>query len=306
MKVLPLKNKKYLDLIQEFKSWLVSQNYSPVTVDAYTNQIKEFLYYLHTEEKVKDVSRLEPIHVLNFHEALKERENTRFSGGLSASHINGISKTVHQFLKFLRQTRKIEVYAALETIKDKKKQPDILSIEEIFQLLESIDTKHYYINYRTKAIIGIFYGAGLRKSELEFLKLEDINFKEQFIHVRHGKGRKERIVPVPMKVIRFIQDYIDHCRDLLEGASENPEDYLFIEVTGNKMSEDAIYKAVGDAVENSGMKDLKAKRITPHTFRHSYASHLLEKGMDIEDIARLLGHSSLDSTMIYTHIKFRK
>jgi site-specific recombinase XerD len=306
MKVLAIRSRLYKHLIKKFVQWLKSLNYSDNTVETYKNQIREFLWFLETEENIKGIQKLNLEHVKNFHESLKQRKNARFGGGLSASHINGIAQTVNQFLKFLRLAEQIKVSASLKPIKEEKKEKDIPTLKEMIQLLDSINTDLDYINFRTKAMLAIFYGAGLRKAELENLKVEDILMEEQLIHVKKGKGRKERIIPVPDKVIQYIQDYIEHCRDIFEDTGEHAEDYLFIDVMGKKMNEDAIYKTIKDCIENSGIRSLQDKKITPHTFRHSFATHLMDKGMDIEDIARLLGHSSLDSTMIYTHIYHKK
>lgn len=299
MKKLNIRTLKYKKLIEEFSTWLKKVNYSDTTIYTYSNQIREFIHYLESHN-ITDTSKIHSDHIEQFDEKLQTRENEMYGGALSAQQISGIRKTVNVFFKFLREMKGSTIYSDLLTMKCEKKQIDVLTIEEIELLLSSIDVSEP-IGLRTRAMIAVFYGAALRKSELEFCKLDNVFFEDKLLKVE-GKGRKERMIPIPKRTLECVKAYIEGCRDLFEDAAEYTEDYLFIEATGKRMSEKAIYKSIQKVIDNSEIESIQKKNPTPHTFRHSCATHLLNAGMDIEDIARFLGHNSLDSTMIYTHI----
>jgi site-specific recombinase XerD len=299
MKKLGIHTTKYKSLIEEFGKWLQHINSSETTIYTYTNQVREFLHHLE-QNNITELNKINHQHIQQFDEQLQVRENEMYGGALSAVQINCIRKTVNVFFKFLRQVKGSSIHSDLITMKSEKKKIDVLSVEEVELLLASIDVSEP-TGLRTRAIIGLFYGSAIRKSELEFCKLENIFWEDELIRVE-GKGRKERMVPLPERTLEYLKDYIAGCRDLFEDAAEFTEDYLFIEATGKRMSEKAIYKTVHETIDKSGIESIQKKKITPHIFRHSCATHLLNAGMDIEDIARFLGHYSLDSTMIYTHI----
>jgi integrase/recombinase XerD len=299
MKKLNIHTLKYKKLIEEFSQWLKKLNYSDTTIYTYSNQIRELLHFLESH-KITEISKIQHNHIQQFDENLQVRENEMYGGALSAKQINCIRKTVNVFFKFLRQVKGHSMYADLITMKTEKKKIEILTVEEIELLLLSIDISDP-VGLRARAMIALFYGAALRKSELEFFKLDNIYFEDELVKVE-GKNRKERMVPLPKIILEYIKAYIVGCRDLFEDAAEYTEDYLFIQSTGKRMTEKQIYKVVHETIDKSGIESIEKKKITPHIFRHSCATHLLNAGMYIEDIARFLGHNSLDSTMIYTHI----
>jgi len=299
MKKLNIHTPKYRKLVEEFTTWLKKLNYSDTTIYTYSNQVREFIHYLENHN-ITDISKINADNIQQFDEQLQTRENEMYGGALSAKQINSVRKTVNMFFKFLRQVKGHSMYSDLITMKSEKKKIEVLTIEEMELLLSSIDISHPE-GLRTRAVIGLFYGAALRKSELEFCKLDDFFFQEEIMRVK-GKGRKERMIPLTQRTIEYVTTYISGCRDLFEDAAEFTEEYLFIEPTGKKMSEAAIYKTVHEVIDNCGIESIQKKKLTPHTFRHTCATHLLQAGMDIEDIARFLRHYSLDSTMLYTHI----
>jgi integrase/recombinase XerD len=299
MKKLNIRTPKYKKLIEEFEKWLKDLNYSDNTIYTYCNQIREFVHYLESCN-ITEISKIQYSDIQGFDEYLQVRENELHGGALSAVQINCIRKTVNVFFKFLRQVKGSSIHSDLITMKSEKKKIEVLTIEEVEQLLSSIDVSDP-VGLRTKAMIALFYGAAIRKSELEFCKLENFFFEDELFRVE-GKGGKERMIPLPERTLECVKAYIEGCRDLFEDAAEYTEDYLFVEATGKRMSEKAIYESIQEAIDKSEIESIQKKKPTPHTFRHSCATHLLVAGMDIEDIARFLGHSSLDSTMIYTHI----
>jgi integrase/recombinase XerD len=179
-------------------------------------------------------------------------------------------------------------------IKVGKHLPDFMTVDEIFKLLDSLPLENP-LQIRNKAMMELLYATGLRISELLGLTLHDIIASDKVILVR-GKGSKQRYVPVLDNVLELVLTYTANVRPILLKYKKN--DYLFLNNLGNKMSRMGFWKILQQAVLNAGLK----KDITPHTFRHSFATHLLEAGVNLRIVQTLLGHSSLNTTQIYTHV----
>jgi len=186
-----------------------------------------------------------------------------------------------------------------------------LTMKEINQLYETTWQTHHFANDHTKvkqeavsqrdrAMLSIYYGCGLRKSEGVNLNTGDILIERKLIHVRKGKGNRERYVPVTDNNLKYITEYLNVWRNLL--ASGNQVDSFFINQYGEACSAQALSQRLRRLVKNSGNSVLRAKNPTLHTLRHSIATHLLQQGMEMELIQKFLGHGSLQSTQIYTHI----
>ena len=159
--------------------------------------------------------------------------------------------------------------------------PEILTVEEVKRLIESAN------NIKHKLIIKLLYGCGLRVSEIVNLKANDLNFDEGIIHIRISKGKKDRFVKIPDSIINELENY-----------SSLNKDVLFPSARGGKLTKDTIQKIVSNAAKKAGVK----KRVYPHLLRHSFATHLLENGTDLRIIQKLLGHSDIKTTQIYTQI----
>ncbi len=278
-----------------FSEWLEYQNYSESAVKNYTAKIKELLHYLEQHQTTRP-EEITSKQIEDFIESIKQRPNQTKGGGLSNQSINYTIKSINRFCEYLRLTKGILLEPSLKREKVEQKEIQILTREEMERLFEATIGDHP-IDKRSQAILSIFYGAGLRRSEVENLKVHDVSFDRNQLFINQAKGNKDRIVPVPESVIRIIKTYITECRDIFEDASEYTEDYLFIEITGKRMSPWSYDQWLKKLIQRSELD----KHITLHTFRHTLATHLLQSGMKLEDIAQLLGHSSLDSTMIYTH-----
>ncbi len=179
-------------------------------------------------------------------------------------------------------------------IKIPKHLPDVLSVEEMFTLLDSLLGENP-LQIRNKAMLELLYATGVRISELLGLSIHDIIFPEKVILVR-GKGSKQRFVPVIDNVLELVKDYLHSTRPVLLKFRKN--DFLFLNHFGNKLSRMGFWKILHKAAAEAGIK----KEITPHTFRHSFATHLLEAGVNLRIVQTLLGHSSLNTTQIYTHV----
>jgi integrase/recombinase XerD len=224
--------------------------------------------------------------------------------------INVAIGSVNKFFEYLQQTEK-PAPDNLGYVERYYKQRNILTMKEINQLYETTYQKHHYANEQTqakqeavsqrdRAMLSIYYGCGLRKSEGINLETGDILTERKLIHVRKGKGNKERYVPVTENNLKYIIDYLEIWRNLLVSGNESSS--FFINQYGEACSAEALSLRLRRLVKNSGNSVLRAKKPTLHTLRHSIATHLLQQGMEMELIQKFLGHGSLQSTQIYTHI----
>ena len=264
---------QYSKVLSNYSQWLQSQRYSSQTVKAYSSLIKAFLQF-----SCKPPSELTQRDVDSF------CYHNYYKGNFSIS-------TQRQFigaLKLLLRLYALEINSDFNLVRPKKdrKLPQVLSLEEVSALLNSIT------NVKHKLAISILYGAGLRISELLKLRVSHINMYRKQIRIVNAKGRKDRFVTLPETVLPLLQAYLNQC---------NPACYLIESVPSRQYSASSIRKIIKRACTRCGIK----KPVTPHTFRHSYATHLLESGIDIRYIQVLLGHSKPETTMIYTYVSSR-
>ena len=185
-------------------------------------------------------------------------------------------------------------YAKVSSYDDEMDTSD-LNVEEISKMINSIDEKENF-GQRNKTIIEILYGTGIRVSELIELRISNIFFKENIIRVL-GKGEKERFVPIGIKAKKSINDYINTKRSL-QRVDESSNDILILSKYGKKLTRHMIFTLIRNISKNCGIN----KKISPHTFRHSFASHLLKNGADLRSIQLILGHENITTTEIYTHL----
>lgn len=191
--------------------------------------------------------------------------------------------------------RKDNPMELIEAPKLGKKLPEVLTIKEIDQLIEAIDLSHPQ-GERNRAILETLYACGLRVSELINLQLSNLFFEEGFIKV-HGKGRKDRFVPINKRAIKYISFYLEHDRNHQKPQSKET-DILFLNRRGKRLTRAMIFTIIKRLAETINLK----KNVSPHTFRHSFATHLLENGADLRAIQQMLGHESIITTEIYTHL----
>ena len=290
---------------QSFKEWLQTQGYSNSMVKGYPEHLGELFSYL----EVKDITHVKQIttgHLKQFTEGIKQRENLKQnSGGLSAIYINNIIQGVNKFLEYLSRTKEINLSVELKRLEVKPAEIDILTVDEIKQLFQSLEFGNPIISSRNKAILACLYGAALRKTELVNLNVDDVSISNKTLHVRAGKGNKDRVIPIPQSMFNHIKEYIQSTRevliDLAEDSNTKTEEALFVEPTGKRITGDRYYEILKQMIDNAAIESLQEKRIHPHLFRHSIATHLIQKGVDVEQVQRFLGHSSIDSTAKYLH-----
>ena len=271
------------NLIQEFQDYLrFEKKYSENTITSYSNDLKKANMFFK-----KDFTRLSKKDIQNYIQNLSKEE--------SASSISRSISTLKSFYKFL-ELNKYTIANPLTTItnpKTAKKLPKVLSEEEVDKLLD-INLKTDF-DYRNKAMLELMYSSGLRVSELINLTVNDIDINNASVRV-FGKGSKERIVPLNDYATEALNNYIlNHRRSLFKHGESN---YLFLNNHGNKMTRQGFFKILQKTAKEKGIKS----ELSPHTLRHSFATHLLKHGADLRSIQELLGHSDISTTQIYTHI----
>lgn len=309
MKKLILKNSSYQYLQLGFGEWLDILGFNPMTVKQMPVLIREFLHFLESKN-INHISHLKQQHYKDYYVHIYGRANQRRGGGLSNNYINQHLQAIEKFLQFLHHKGVTKLpHLNIPLLKLNTKEITVLSQEEI-QLLykatrKEVDTQQYEaFQARDRVLLSVYYGCGLRREEGAFLELDDINLDRRVLHVRKGKNYKERLVPFNRANAKIFEEYIYDHRPLL--AKSKNEGKLFLGRVGTPMLGGSLYTRLKLLQLSVDDIELQAKTIGLHTLRHSIATHLLEAGMPIDKISRFLGHSSLESTQIYTHLIDKK
>lgn len=274
-----------------FENYLrLEKSLSQNSVSAYINDINKLIVYLNTHFSKITPLKVKLEHLKSFVAWLNEKE---ISPRTQARTISGIKS----FYKYLMVEDKIttDPTSLLESPKIGRKLPDVLSIEEIDYLIDSVDLSKVE-GQRNKAMIETLYSCGLRVSELVNLKITNLYLEQGYIRVE-GKGNKERLVPVSGKAVEEIETYLANYRKKLN-VSKDSENVLFLNRRGKKLSRVMVFTIIKGLAEKAGIK----KSISPHTFRHSFATHLINGGADLRAVQEMLGHESILTTEIYTHL----
>lgn len=276
---------------RDFKTYLkLEKSLSENSVTAYLSDIDKLHQFCHCFKPALEVTELQLEDLLKFVHWIADM-------GMNARSQARIVSGIKAFYKFLvlEGYLKTNPSVLLETPKIGRKLPDTLNITEIDLLLATIDLSKNE-GQRNKAIIETLYSCGLRVSELTELKISNLYFDEEFVRVV-GKGNKERLVPIGQKAIKEIKSYLLHYRNKL-AIQSGFEDHLFLNRRGKSLTRVMIFTIIKNLCHAAGLK----KTISPHTFRHSFATHLLEGGADLRAIQEMLGHESITTTEIYTHL----
>lgn len=274
-----------------FENYLrLEKSLSQNSVAAYINDINKLIIYLSKSESKLTPVKVKLEHLKSFIAWLNEKE---ISPRTQARTISGIKS----FYKYLMVEGKIsnDPTSLLESPKIGRKLPDVLSIEEIDNLIDSVDLNKSE-GQRNKAMIETLYSCGLRVSELVSLKITNLYFDQGFIRIE-GKGNKERLVPVSSKAVEEVETYMSEYRKKLN-VSKDSENILFLNRRGKKLSRVMVFTIIKGLAKKVGIQ----KSISPHTFRHSFATHLINGGADLRAVQEMLGHESILTTEIYTHI----
>ena len=276
---------KLSELIMEFLRYLlIDKGYSNNTIESYKRDLEKFLEF----NKDKNINTINNEDLKEYIKYLKE-EN------LNEKSIARNISSLKSFYKFLVISKYINNNPsdALFLPKLKKSLPSILTEDEVFKLLDIKLTDNF--SYRNKAMLELMYASGLRVSELINLKLQDIDLRGDVIRT-FGKGSKERVIPIGDYAKEYLEKYIYEYRGSMLKKVNN--EYLFLNNHGMQMTRQGFFKIIKKIAKEKGIN----KELSPHTLRHSFASHLLKYGADLRTIQELLGHSDISTTQIYTHI----
>lgn len=276
----------------EFKNYLkLEKNASNHTIEAYLNDINKLISFLHFQELNISYAEVERSHIQEFiaylidNFQLQESTQSRILSGLNA------------YFSFLIYQNYLEnnPLELIEMPKIRRKLPDTLSYDEIESMLSIIDLSTEQ-GTRDRAILEVLYSCGLRVSELLNLKISEVQLDIQLIKVT-GKGNKERIVPIGSIAIKYLRQYYDGYRKLKK-VDVQFKDFLFLNLRGTPFSRISVFNIIKKLSTEVGIR----KSISPHTFRHSFATHLVEGGADLRAVQEMLGHVSITTTEIYTHL----
>ncbi|MEW6196202.1 MAG: site-specific tyrosine recombinase XerD [Bacteroidota bacterium] len=275
--------KEYLTILR------FEKNLSDNTIQSYQNDINNFISYL-SANNIRDLNEVGPKMISDFFDDQRKKGRDSSTTARYMSSIKG-------FFNYLEDSGYIEKNPTekLVQVKRSRKLPPVLSFADIEKILNTPKTDNI-IGLRDKAILELFYSSGLRVSELINLKISDLFLNDEFIRVL-GKGSKERIVPIGSSAIKWVQEYIIKARPYLEKKNKSLN-YIFLNKRGTKLSRMWIWKIFNYYSKEAGIKI----EIHPHTFRHSFATHLLEGGADLRAVQEMLGHADISTTQIYTHV----
>lgn len=278
------------EYIVEFRNYLFSEKMRSInTVNSYVSDIENYLYYLTENKKIESVLHIDSECIKSY---LKYIKNLGYSSASMSRALSSI-KAFHKYL-LLEEITVNNPASTISTPKKDKKLPVVLSVDEVMSLLETLDNSTP-INSRNQVMVELIYAAGLRVSELVDLRLADLRLTSKVISTK-GKGSKERIIPINDYCVKLLREYIINDRPKLAKVSD--PGYVFLNAQGGHYSRQSFFLLLKELCKKCGI----TKNISPHTLRHSFATHLLEAGCDLRIIQELLGHESISTTQIYTHI----
>lgn len=277
------------DVVDEYLRFIqIEKGLSENTIAAYRRDLNHYLNYL-AAQKISNLDFIDRQIVQQWFGVLHDE-------GRSTKSIARFTSTIRSFHQFALR----EKYAAkdptvlIETPKYERKLPDVLSIDEIDVLLTTPEISKNN-GYRDRTMLELLYATGIRVSELINIEVEDVNLLMGFVKV-FGKGNKERIIPLGETVIELLKTYIENVRPQL--LKKQVTHTLFLNMQGKPLTRQGIWKIIKQTGAKAGIQ----KRLTPHTLRHSFATHLLENGADLRAVQEMLGHSDISTTQLYTHV----
>jgi len=279
------------NLLKEFLTYLkLIRGYSQNTIESYKRDIQRLLDFLESKgiDDLNDVNKT----------ILSSFFSTLNTIGLSTKSIARNYSSIKSFFRYLSVNDFIQNNPALKFKGPKISvhPPEVLSFSEINKILDQPNTKTL-LGIRDKAMLEFAYATGVRVSELLNLKKSDLSLKDEVVRI-FGKGSKERLVPIGSHAIYWMEQYLTKVRPVLAKKKFESKDYVFLNFRGKKLSRMGFFKILRGYVVQAGID----KNVHPHTIRHSFATHLLERGADIRVVQELLGHSKISTTQIYTHI----
>lgn len=278
--------------IKDFIHYLiVERNLAKNTIISYERDLKSYAEYLENVELIHSFNDVSRIHIIQFLKFLKDNGK---SSKTIARHIASI-RSLHQFL-LREKAAEQDPSVHIESPQLERTLPKVLAPEEIEALLEAPKTNTPY-GIRDKAMLELLYATGLRVSELVNLNLPDVHLTMGFVRC-YGKGNKERIVPIGTMATNALKLYIESARGHLINEKKSATEALFLNHHGKRLTRQGFWKILKKLAKEAKIE----KELTPHTLRHSFATHLLENGADLRAVQEMLGHADISTTQIYTHV----
>jgi integrase/recombinase XerD len=269
---------------------LVEKRMAKNTLLSYERDLKNYLRYLKNVERIETLDHAQRVHIIQFLTFLKEQGK---SAKTLARHVASI-RAFHQFL-LRNQATKQDPSVLIETPKSERTIPKVLSLEEVEKLLEAPNGQGHFV-LRDKAMLEILYATGIRVSELIQIDVDHVNVMLGFVTIT-GKSDKERIIPIGGPAVEALKRYLEHGR--LYFLQENHSDYaLFLNHQGRRLTRQGFWKILKKLAKEAGIQS----ELTPHTLRHSFATHLIENGADLKAVQEMMGHADISTTQIYTQI----
>lgn len=281
----------YKEILTTYVYYLrIERGLSENSVKSYQRDIQQYLDYIE-ENKIKSLKDVTRYTILSFLQSQREE-------GKSSNSIVRMVSSLRKFHQYLAQENITtqDPMELIDTPKKSKTLPAVVSLESVEKLIEISDT-NTTLGLRDRAILELMYATGLRISELINLKMNELHLTMSLIQTR-GKGDKERIIPISQTAKEWLTLYLDTSRITLNNKSSIDSPYVFLNSRGNQLSRQGVWKKIKQLVKKAGIK----QNVTPHTLRHSFATHLLENGADLRIVQELLGHADISTTQIYTHI----
>lgn len=276
--------KDYLTMLR------VERNLAVNSLDAYSRDLKRYLTYLQDDTGIKTMQRIRPKHIRGFIRCLNDVH-------LAPASVSRVFSAIRSYHNFLTSEKLVLDNPAqlLEAPRLPHKLPEVLTVEEVDAIIAAIDRDHP-MSLRDLAIIECLYSAGLRVTELCDLKLTGLLFETEMVRII-GKGSKERFVPLGAPALKMLDEYLKYLRPGLSRKGKNTG-YLFLSRNGRQLTRMAVWNILKRWSGAAGI----TKQISPHTLRHSFATHLLEGGADLRAVQEMLGHADISTTQIYTHL----
>jgi integrase/recombinase XerD len=297
MKHLPLQSRYYRELLSDYARHLERVGYNPFTIKMLPSLVREFFHQLE-QMGIKSLEEVTPQIINSHYRYLKVRPCKGRPGSLSESMLHSHLWGVKILFSFLQAEGRIgaDPFSLLTFPSPKKQEREILTSKEIEKLYLACATS------LDRAILGLFYGLGLRKSEAESLNIKDISFRSRLLYVRSGKGKRRRVVPVTVKVTEDLKNYYHQERIRVLRKSKDPdrEKAFILNSNGERMLGQSFWRKLRYLVLKAGIEN--PGRITLHSLRHSIATHLLGSGHSVEQVRDFLGHTNIESTQVYIRI----
>ncbi len=276
--------------LKEYLYYLkVTKNLAKNTILSYERDLQDYLQFIKKNYEIKDYNKITTEQIKNYLKSLSKKN-------IKATSVTRKISSIHSFHKYLTNENLVDkdVSEKLKKPKTKKTLPTVLNIQEITAIINQTYLENEPLDLRNRALLELAYGSGLRVSELLTLSIADLHLNKGLVSVI-GKGNKERIVPLGEEAIQALRDYIVKGRMKLNPKSQNT---LFVNKFGESLSRIGFYKIVQTLAD----KAMINKKISPHTFRHTFATHMLENGANLKSVQELLGHEDIMTTENYTHV----